>query len=134
MRKTLFILGSAAFVAASIAVIAAQHREGAGATPNSAAHPAFQFLHSACASHGAGHGQDARAHVPPDFAKALDLTSTQLSEIERMATEACAAMTRIHEQMMNVLTPEQRAKVHELHKSGHGGGAFLELLKKLHGE
>ena len=51
-----------------------------------------------------------------------------------MAGEACTAMARIHEQMMNVLTPEQRAKLHELHKNGHGDSAIVEFFKKLHGQ
>ena len=41
---------------------------------------------------------------------------------------------RAHAGIMNVLTPEQRAKVHELHKGGHSDSTTHEVMRKLHGK
>jgi len=111
MRRTLAIAGAVVFVAGSIAVITAQHHPPAG-------HHPLQLLHSMCTDATAATGQVPNAHVPEHFAKMLDLSASQLSDIERIAGEACAVMRRTHENILQVLTPEQRAKVKEL----HGGG------------
>ena len=42
-------------------------------------------------------------------------------------------MTRIHEQMLSVLTPEQRAKVIEMHGQDHESSGLHDMMKKLHG-
>ena len=107
MRRTLLIVGSAVFVAASIAVLSAQHR------PPGAHHP-LQLMHSLCGEPAAA-GQTAKAHVPEHLAKMLELSSAQLADIERIAGEACEAMRRTHDNILQVLTPDQRAKVRELH-------------------
>jgi Spy/CpxP family protein refolding chaperone len=51
-------------------------------------------------------------------ATALGLTAEQLTTVDRLTTEACAAMKKYHEQIMAVLTPEQRQKLHDMHGSG----------------
>ena len=127
MRRTLVILGAAIFVAGSIAVIAAQHREAA-APP----HRPLELLHSLCADPNATAGQAAKAHVPEHFTKMLDLSSAQLAEIERMAGEACVVVTRTHEGILQVLTPEQREKIRKLHGDDHPDG-LVGLVKRLHG-
>ena len=127
MRRTLVILGSTILVLGSIALIAAQHRDA-----TTTAHRPVQFLHSLCAEASAAGGQTAKAHVPEHFAKMLDLSSAQLADIERIAAEACAVMMRTHEGILQVLTPEQRAKVRELHGDDHADG-LVGLFKRLHG-
>jgi Spy/CpxP family protein refolding chaperone len=44
---------------------------------------------------------------------ALGLSAEQASTIERISSEACAAMAKYHEQILAVLTPEQRARMHD---------------------
>ena len=136
MRKvTLVVLGAAVAVIASIGVIGAQHQEGGASHMAASQHPA-QFFHAFCAPAAGAHATagDAAAHIPADIAKALALTSAQQAELTQMGTEACAEITRIHERMMAVLTEEQRAKMHELHKGGgHGDHPVMSWLKKLHG-
>jgi Spy/CpxP family protein refolding chaperone len=100
-----------------------------GRSPNvTVQHPAA-LLHASCATSG----EQQTPHVPAHFAQALELTSAQSAEIDRLAVEACAAMSRIHEGMMGVLTPEQRAKVAEMHRSDGHHMFFMNWLKKLHG-
>lgn len=108
MRRTLVIIGSTVLVTGSIAVIAAQH--GAPAVR----HQPLQMLHSLCADSAAA-GEAPKPHVPEHFAKLLDLSTAQVADIERIAADACAVMRRTHENILQVLTPEQRAKVRELH-------------------
>ena len=126
MRRTLVLVGAAVVVAGSLAVIYAQHAATAGT------HQPLQMLHSLCGESGAA-GEAPKPHVPEHFAKMLDLSSTQLADIERIAGEACAVMRRTHESILQVLTPEQRAKVRELHGGEHETGGLHALLKKIHG-
>ena len=65
------------------------------------------------------------------MAEELGLTAEQRATVERVTTEACAAIARYHEQILDVLTPEQREKLKELH--GHDDGGIHAILKKLHG-
>jgi Spy/CpxP family protein refolding chaperone len=97
-------------------------------SPVAIQHPA-QMLHASCTASG----ENQTPHVPAHFAQLLELTPAQSAEIDRLAVEACAAMSRIHEGMMDVLTPEQRAKVAELHKGGGHHTVVGEWLRKLHG-
>src|SRR5262245_9605084 len=115
--------------AASVGVVAAQHFQGSHATTTT--DPAIQFLHHACTATTGGATR--QPHVPDDLAKALELTAAQQAEIDRIATDACAQLTRIHESMLNVLTPEQRAKVNAMHGGEHGADGMHEIMKKLHG-
>jgi len=48
----------------------------------------------------------------------LKLTTQQASDLERIGSEACAAMAKYHEQLLAVLSPEQRAKLQEVHSRG----------------
>ncbi len=126
MRRTLVLVGAAVLVTGSLAVIYAQHAAPA------ATHQPLQMLHSLCGEPGAA-GEAPRPHVPEHFVKMLDLSSTQLGDIERIAGEACAVMRRTHENILQVLTPEQRAKVRELHGGEHEVGGLHAFFKKLHG-
>lgn len=132
MRKTLLIVTSVAVVvAASISLIAAQHRESAAANMHMI--QGLPFHHSACA---AGHGREsamAQSHVPTHLAQALGLTNTQIADIDRLAAEACEVMKRIHGEILGTLTAEQRAKIQEMHAGGHDDGAIVAFFKKLHG-
>jgi hypothetical protein len=134
MTNARVILGTAAVALASgLAVYAAQH-ERTAQHQMAATHTGlsmFAALHDDC-----GTGQAAstdKSHVPAQFAQALELTSAQLAEIERMSTELCQAMSKAHEGMMNVLTPQQRARIAELHGGGHDAGGLHALMKRLHG-
>ncbi|MGH7948712.1 MAG: hypothetical protein ACREQF_05785, partial [Candidatus Binataceae bacterium] len=97
-----------------------------------AKHQPLEILHSLCADSSAAAGAT-NAHVPEHFAKVLDLSSAQLSDIERIAADACAVMRRTHESILQVLTPEQRTRVRELHGGGHEAGGMHAFFKKLHG-
>ena len=133
MRKTLFVVSTVVIAAASLVVLAAQHVRPA-ASAGSPVNPFFHFLHETCADPNATDVDAAKARVPEHFAKMLELTSAQVSELDKMATDTCQALARAHVGMMNVLTPEQRAKVHELHKGGHSDSTIHELMRKLHGK
>jgi Spy/CpxP family protein refolding chaperone len=131
MRRNLVILVSAAVVvAAGIVVVTAQHPEGQAWTTAAASHA--QFIHAACAEGAAGESQPGGSHVPSHLADALGLTAAQLAEIDRLGAEACQAMLGVHERMLEVLTPEQRTSLREMHSGGHHG-ALSAWLKKLHG-
>lgn len=131
MRRNLVILASAAVVvAAGIVVVATQHPEGQAWKTAPASYA--QFMHAACAEGAAAESQPAGSHVPTHLADALDLTAAQLAEIDRLGAEACHAMIGIHERMLEVLTPEQRTTIREMHSGGHHA-ALSEWLKKLHG-
>src|SRR5688572_30023473 len=118
MRFRLVGLG-AVILATSVGVITAQHgqRTHAPQTHEARTHQAtaHQTPHDMCGSHagGAGHHEE--------IAATLGLTPEQTATIERLSTEACAAMAKYHEQIQAVLTPEQRAKMQELHGSANLG-------------
>jgi Spy/CpxP family protein refolding chaperone len=133
MRKTLFVVGTVVIAATSLVVLAAQHVRP-GASSGSPANPFFHFLHETCADLNVTDVEAVKAHVPEHFATMLELTSAQVSELDRLSTDACRTLARAHVSIMHVLTAEQRAKVHELHKNGHGDSAIHELMKKLHGK
>jgi Spy/CpxP family protein refolding chaperone len=65
------------------------------------------------------------------MADKLDLTTEQRSTVDRVTTEACAAMARYHEQILGVLTPEQREKLKTLHT--HDESGLHAIITKLHG-
>jgi hypothetical protein len=135
MTKARVILGTALVALASgLVAYAAQHERGTqhqSATTH-AGLSMFAALHDGC---GTGHTASTtdKSHVPAQFAQALELTSAQLTEIERMSTELCQAVIKAHEGMMNVLTPQQRAKIAELHGGGHQADGLHTLLRRLHG-
>jgi Spy/CpxP family protein refolding chaperone len=132
MRTRSFVLGVAAtIVTAGIAVVVAQHREGAGA-PAQSRHP-MEMIHSLCADPAAPDRHATKPHLPEHLTKAIELTATQQADIERKVGEACAAMSRLHEDIMNILTPAQRTKLRELHGGGHADSGIHGWLKKLHG-
>lgn len=131
MRTRSFLLGVAAtIVTAGIAVVVAQHRDGTASTQS---HHPMQMLHSMCDDAATPEGRATKPHVPEHLTKALDLTAAQLSTIEQKVGEACAAIHRLHEDMMNVLTPAQKSKLRELHGGGHGESGLHDWLKRLHG-
>ena len=67
------------------------------------------------------------------MAAELKLTDQQAAEIDRLTTEACAAMAKYHEQILAVLTPEQRAKMQALHGGTDAESPLATFFKKLHG-
>ena len=102
------LLGSGAFIAAvSVAVLAAQHSPRPHGAPSHEAQP-HQSVHQMC-------GSDQAATHHAEMSAALGLSADQASAIERISTEACAAMAKYHDQILAVLTPEQRAKMQQRH-------------------
>ena len=119
MRTSLFGVGALLAAAASVAVISAQH------TP-----PGHHVPHQICAPHAASGDAAATDHAALLAAK-LELTSEQRATVERVSTEACAAMAKYHQQILDVLTPEQQAKLKGLH--GAGQSDLHGWFRKLHG-
>ena len=60
----------------------------------------------------------------------LGLSAEQTAAIERLSSEACAVMAKYHEQIQNVLTPEQRAKMREHHGATDHSGRTHEGTRK----
>jgi Spy/CpxP family protein refolding chaperone len=85
--------------------------------------------HQICAPHAAS-GDAATDHAAFLAAK-LELTADQRATVERVSTEACAAMSKYHQQILDVLTPDQQAKLKELHGSGQSD--LHAWFRKLHG-
>ena len=119
MRTSLFGVGAWLAAAASVAVISAQ------STP-----PSHHGPHQVCAPHGAS-GDAAPADHAAFLAVKLELTSDQRTTVARVSDEACAAMVKYHQQILDVLTPEQQAKLNELH--GAGQSNLHAWFRKLHG-
>ena len=118
MRTALLGLGAALVIGVSVAAIS-QHA------------PGVQSGQHGSSSHAAMlHACDSPQHVSA-MAEKLDLTTDQRATVERVASEACAAMARYHEQITAVLTPEQREKLKALH--AHDEGGLHAIMKKLHG-
>lgn len=128
-KTTFFVALTALAVGGSAAVMAEQHFSRMGAAGQSANHPAA-FMRDMC---GDNTGDPTKPHLPADVAKMLELTSAQEADINRLGAEACATMTRLHDQMASVLTPEQLSKLHELHGGGHQLSGLHAWLYKLHG-
>ena len=129
MRTILLGLGAAAVIATSAAVISGQHAPAAHAEQH--ASPSHATVLKLCQPTG----EQADRHLSM-MAEHLALTSEQRASVERLTTEACAAMAKYHEQILAVLTAEQRAQLKYLH--GHGAAddnesALHTLMKKLHG-
>ena len=120
MRTSLFGFGALLAAAASVAVISAQH------TP-----PAHQNVHQICAPHAPASGDAAASDHASFLAAKLELTSEQRATVERVSAEACAAMAKYHQQILDVLTPEQHTKLKELHRSGQSD--LHAWFRKLHG-
>ena len=119
MRAALLGFGAALVLGGGVAVISGQHAPAAHAGQRaSSSHAAMM---RAC---------DSPQHISM-MAEKLELTTDQRATVERVITEACAAMARYHEQIHAVLTPEQREKLKALH--GHEDGGIHAILKKLHG-
>jgi hypothetical protein len=133
MRKTLILLGTVGVVAIGAASVVATQLPAGTSSTHQLAIEHLQSLHASCGDSGGAAGQGSASHVPDHMAKAIGLSTTQLTQIEQLATEACQQIRRTHEGIMAVLTPEQRAKVDEFHKGGHSGGGIHEWFKKLHG-
>jgi len=141
MRKALFLLGLATIAGMSIIVISAQPQD---ANPSAAiaSDPNAMFVHAFCAQDHARTTEERTHHMPAEIAAALELTDAQQTELDRKAVEACATIARVHEDMLAVLTPEQRTKMEEMHgvhgaihSSGHEGlhAAIVSWIKQLHG-
>jgi Spy/CpxP family protein refolding chaperone len=128
MRTALLGLGAAAVIGTSVAVISGQHAPAVHSAQQSSP-PHAMVLHL-CESAQGSSGETADRHTSM-MAEKLGLTTEQRATVERVTTEACAAMAKYHEQILDVLTPEQREKLKKLH--GHDDGGIHAILKKLHG-
>ena len=121
------ITGGVALVfTGGIAVIGAQHL-----THAPSARPEMLMMHHACANEPVD-GQN-QSHVPQHLATMLNLSAAQMAELDTMATQACQTMARIHADMLQVLTPEQRERMAELHR-GRGPSGVVAWLRQLHGK
>ena len=129
MLKKSLLLAVLMVGAASVGVLAAQHLRSGESVSKMA--PEMQFIHHACST--SGHGQSTNSHVPDALAKVLELTAAQQTEIDRLAADACAQMAKIHASIHSVLTPEQQAKLKELHGGDHGAEGIHAIMKRLHG-
>jgi len=118
MRTALLGLGAALVIGGSVAAIS-QHA------------PAVHSGQHASSSHAAmTQVCDSPQHLSM-MADKLELTTEQRTTVERVVTEACAAMAKYHEQIHAALTPEQREKLKALH--AHDEGGLHAIMKKLHG-
>jgi Spy/CpxP family protein refolding chaperone len=127
MRNALIGLGLLVTAAGAV-TISAQH------TPrdhNAALDPSHMMALHACAPAQGQSAGDAVANHISALATKLELTPDQRANVTRLATDACASMAKYHEEILSTLTPEQRAKLKDLHHSDDGG--IHALFKKLHG-
>ena len=118
MTTRLLGLGAILIGLAAVVGVSAQQRQAAPATH--VAGNAHQIpFHHLCGTQGTDASADASRKHAAAFASALNLTPEQLVVIERAAAEACSVMAKLHEEVIAVLTPEQRAKLHQMHGGGH---------------
>ena len=75
-------------------------------------------LEQLCAHTSADDVQKSAAHTA-HLASILGLTADQSVAVERATNEFCVAMKKFHDQVHEVLTPEQRTKLQALHGGGH---------------
>jgi Spy/CpxP family protein refolding chaperone len=121
MRTGLLGLGVLLVAATGVSVVSAQH------TP-----PIHHVsLHQICEPHAPASGDTAASDHASILAARLDLTAEQRATVERISNEACAAMTKYHQQILDALTPEQQIKLKELHENGSRG--LHAWFRKLHG-
>ncbi|HEX7780484.1 MAG TPA: hypothetical protein VF424_14650 [Vicinamibacterales bacterium] len=119
MRRNLFVLAALVVMASAGILVYAQH-----GAPRGASHA--QFFHAGCAQNPT----DAQTgHVPEHLSTYLSLTPAQTAEIDKLAAQAC----QLHQQFLNVLTPEQQEKLKQLHGGGDAPSGLHEWFKKLHG-
>ena len=96
--------------------------------------PDHAVMHSECLTGDATTNTAGKSHVPDHIAQALGLTSAQQADIDKLSNELCQAISKTHQAMLNVLTPEQRAKIADLHGgTGHSAAGLHALMMKLHG-
>ena len=119
MRTAFLGLAATVIIGGSVAAISIQH-----------ATVVHSGQHASSARTTLMHSCDSPEHVSV-MAERLGLTAEQRVTVERVSTEACAAMAKYHEQILAALTPEQREKLKALH--GHDEGVTHAILKKLHG-
>src|SRR5688572_24769113 len=124
MRMALVGLGAAAVIGASVAVISGQHAPAVHSAQHTS--PPHAMVAHLCESTQASSGDTASRHTSM-VAEKLGLTTEQRATVERVTTEACAAMAKYHEQILDVLTPEQREKLKELH--GHDESGLHAILR-----
>jgi organic hydroperoxide reductase OsmC/OhrA len=124
MRKRLLVIGIVVIAAGATAVVMAQQPHGGAAGQNPG--QMFQMIHAGC-------NAQPGSHVPKHLATVLELTDAQVSDMNTIAVDACAAMQQFHERMRNVLTDEQRSKAEAMFKQ-HGHVAGMSWFRRLHGE
>ena len=123
---SVFALAAGAALAAQHLPVAAQHT-----TPANHFAAMHQHLLSACSAESDS-ATATQSHLPQHLVDKLALTPAQVAQIDRLATEGCATMRRIHRDISGVLTAEQHAAMAKMH-GGTSHGALVEWFKKLHG-
>lgn len=116
MATRLLGLGAILIGLAAVVGVNAQHRQAAPAAHVAANAHQIPFQHL-CTQGTDATAEASRKHAAA-FASALNLTSDQLVVVERAVAEACSVMAKLHEEVVAVLTPEQRAKLHAMHGAG----------------
>ena len=101
-------IGGLSFVALNAQHGQPQHPGAAHVGTHAAASHRIPFEHL-CGS------DDVSAKHAAAVASALELTTDQSARFEKVTSEACAAMTKYHERILSILTPEQRETLKELH-------------------
>ena len=115
MATRFLTVGVIALSFAAAAVVGAQHSP-THARP--AATDGHQIpFHHLCGATTAP-GENRAATHSAQLKAALSLSDAQAATVDRVTTEACEALKKFHEEIIAVLTPEQRARLHDLHGSG----------------
>lgn len=117
MTTRLLGLGAILIGLAAVVGVSAQHRQAAPATHVASNAHQIPFQHL-CGTQGTDASAEAFRKHAAAFASALNLTPEQLVVVERAVAEACSVMAKLHEEVAAVLTPEQRAKLHQMHGAG----------------
>jgi Flp pilus assembly protein TadD len=117
MPVRLLGLGAVTMVLALTAVSAQQDQRSHAAQTHPGQHR--MSLEQVCAPHMSADGAQTSAQHTAHLASVLGLTADQSVAVERATNEFCAAMKKFHEQVHEILTPEQRAKLRALHGDGH---------------
>lgn len=117
MSLRLPALGAFTIVLALTAV-SAQHDQRTHGGQTSASQHQMPIEHL-CGSLASAEGTPTSAQHLQHLASVLGLNAEQSVTVERATTELCVAMKKFHEQVHEVLTPEQRTKLRTLHGGGH---------------
>lgn len=100
----------------ALTAVSAQHDQ----RPHQATTSHHQIaIEQMCGSHDSADRAQTPGQHTAHLTSALGLSAEQSVVLERATGEFCAAMKKFHEQVHEVLTPEQRTKLRALHGGGH---------------